>query len=226
MTFLSTVPQALKLHMGCALAGPAGTGKTETTKDLAAGLGKCCYVFNCSPEMDYDSLGDIFKGAKMAWVLHNEAFCVSASYPLCLPHTGMITLAVLKHRSPDTLTIVSREHPRRFVRMYFRWSILGLASSGAWGCFDEFNRLEPEVLSVCSLQFKAVTDGLKAYAVSQFDGSREDRVAPSIVIEDDRVPLDPGFGVFITMNPGYLGRSELPEGLKVNWSHIPPLIRQ
>lgn len=37
----------------------------------------------------------------------------------------------------------------------------GLASSGAWGCFDEFNRLVPEVLSVCSVQFKAVCDGIK-----------------------------------------------------------------
>ncbi|CAM9114065.1 unnamed protein product, partial [Sphacelaria rigidula] len=156
-----TATQALQLKMGCAPAGPAGTGKTETTKDLAAALGKCCYVFNCSPEMDYQSLGDIFKG---------------------------------------------------------------LASSGAWGCFDEFNRLIPEVLSVCSLQFKAVTDGLRAHAVAQVDGSTTDTSRHSIVIEDDRVSLDPGCGVFITMNPGYLGRSELPEGLKVLFRPITVMV--
>ena len=56
-----TATQALHLCMGCAPAGPAGTGKTESTKDLACAQGICCYVINCSPEHDYESMGNIFK---------------------------------------------------------------------------------------------------------------------------------------------------------------------
>jgi dynein heavy chain len=133
-----TATQALKLCMGCAPAGPAGTGKTETTKDLAAMMAVCIYVFNCAPEMDYRSLGDIWKG---------------------------------------------------------------LGASGAWGCFDEFNRLIAEVLSVCSTQYKCILDSLVA---------KRD----TFVLDGAELKINYSVGAYITMNPGYIGRTPLPESLK------------
>lgn len=78
---------------------------------------------------------------------------------------------------------------------------IGLCQCGAWGCFDEFNRLEERILSAVSQQILRIQSGLREHETS-------------INLLDRQVSLDDRMGIFVTMNPGYAGRSNLPDNLK------------
>lgn len=128
---------------------------------------------------------------------------------------------------------------------------VGLCQVGAWGCFDEFNRLEERMLSAVSQQIQTIQEALKDMSEKKekskrnrsplnflgiliLDSSNEFYVhvqcrqlevhirinthlfAASTVVEliGKQVKVNSDMAVFITMNPGYAGRSNLPDNLK------------
>ncbi|KAI1416726.1 cytoplasmic dynein heavy chain [Hypoxylon sp. FL1857] len=82
---------------------------------------------------------------------------------------------------------------------------LGICQVGAWGCFDEFNRLEERILSAVSQQIQNIQLGLK-------QGAEDDKAQIELV--GRQLHVNANTGIFITMNPGYAGRSNLPDNLK------------
>lgn len=53
---------AWNLSLGCIPSGIAGTGKTESVKDLSHHLGKQIIVFNCQEILDVSMIVRLFSG--------------------------------------------------------------------------------------------------------------------------------------------------------------------
>jgi dynein heavy chain 1, cytosolic len=92
---------------------------------------------------------------------------------------------------------------------------VGLCQVGAWGCFDEFNRLEERMLSAVSQQIQTIQEALKEQLAQQQQLQQKQNSAPiTIELVGKQVTVNPHMAIFITMNPGYAGRSNLPDNLK------------
>lgn len=104
---------------------------------LLRALCRYVMVFNCSDQMDIKSMGKILKGlakARKGWVERSMMLC----------HRG----------DTDGLDWCSaaRTHLAQASHYLSPPSPLLTTQAGLWGCFDEFNRINVDVLSVCAQQ--------------------------------------------------------------------------
>ena len=93
----------------------------------------------------------------------------------------------------------------------------GLVQCGAWGCFDEFNRINIEVLSVVAAQIKSIQNAFMCDSPMVDIGFGHD-------LQIKRLNGQPTSAFFVTMNPGYIGRTELPANLKILFRPITMII--
>ena len=103
---------------------------------------------------------------------------------------------------------IHRTHLHRSVQVrYVLVALVAMALHShldAWGCFDEFNRLDEAVLSAVSMQIQVIQDALKSGA-------------STLTLLERSIEINPNSGIFVTLNPagkGYGGRSKLPDNLK------------
>ena len=100
----SSILTAKQNFLCSAPQGPAGTGKTETTKDLARALGKNCVVINSSDQLTEKETAEIFKGclSSGSWVCFDEFNRITADV---LEKIGEQLRAIQKHREEKKETI-------------------------------------------------------------------------------------------------------------------------
>ena len=214
-----TLLTAKFLNRGGNPLGPAGTGKTETVKDLSKNLAMYCVVINCSDGREPESI------QKAYWGSNNDVFvytCLTYTQAWTLSRSVVYFLAYARLGRGGAST--SQPRVERIVQGAFNIYLCGFTHLSVWpfgqrvlqrgegggasrrsrslnGVFIRFNRIKIEVISVVAMQVLSIVDALS-------------RDAETFDFMGSTIRCDGNCGLFITMNPGYAGRTELPDNLK------------